>query len=54
MTHEYTDTSALLGFSTLGGLWTSLDGIFIFFFGANIFYFMFCDYQTTTLSSLIR
>ncbi|KAJ7628939.1 hypothetical protein FB45DRAFT_867904 [Roridomyces roridus] len=38
---EVQDTDPISGFSTLGGLWTSVDGIFAMFFGANVVYFLF-------------
>ncbi|KAJ7268427.1 hypothetical protein C8J57DRAFT_1228135 [Mycena rebaudengoi] len=38
---EYTDTSPLDGLATFGGLWTTMNGIFVLFFGASIIYFPF-------------
>ncbi|KAJ7617766.1 hypothetical protein FB45DRAFT_214510 [Roridomyces roridus] len=38
---EMLGTSAISGFSALGGLWTSVDGIFAILFGANVVYFLF-------------
>ncbi|KAJ6609995.1 hypothetical protein B0H10DRAFT_2062255 [Mycena sp. CBHHK59/15] len=38
---DYKDTSALTGLATMGGFWTFVNGAFIFFFGANVMYFLF-------------
>jgi hypothetical protein len=38
---EYTESSALGGFATVGGLWTFINGAFALFFGANMLYFGF-------------
>jgi hypothetical protein len=35
------------GISTVGGLWTFAEGIFILVFGANIIYFAFGTYETS-------
>ncbi|KAJ6502829.1 hypothetical protein C8R47DRAFT_1251625 [Mycena vitilis] len=39
--HDYTDTTALDGLSSIGGLWTTLDAIFTLVFGASVLYFAF-------------
>ncbi|KAF7355884.1 Short-chain dehydrogenase/reductase family protein [Mycena venus] len=46
---EYTESSALDGFATVGGLWTFVNGAFVLFFGANVLYFLF---GTRPLSAL--
>ncbi|KAJ6497354.1 hypothetical protein C8R45DRAFT_1093745 [Mycena sanguinolenta] len=33
------DITPLSGFSTFGGLWTFVEGVFVLFFGANMMYF---------------
>ncbi|KAJ7111345.1 hypothetical protein C8R44DRAFT_742467 [Mycena epipterygia] len=38
---EYTDTMAVAGSATFGGIWPSINGTFVLFFGANIVYFLF-------------
>jgi hypothetical protein len=38
---DYASTSALDGISTVGGLWTFVNGTFIMFFGASVMYFSF-------------
>jgi hypothetical protein len=38
---EYTESSAVGGLATVGGLWTFINGAFALFFGANIIYFLF-------------
>ncbi|KAJ7676962.1 hypothetical protein DFH06DRAFT_616215 [Mycena polygramma] len=38
---DYTDTTALDGLSSIGGLWTTLDAIFTLVFGASVLYFAF-------------
>ncbi|KAJ7628937.1 hypothetical protein FB45DRAFT_919582 [Roridomyces roridus] len=37
---EVRDANPISGFSTLGGLWTSVDGVFAMVFGANVVYFL--------------
>ncbi|KAF7346169.1 hypothetical protein MSAN_01843700 [Mycena sanguinolenta] len=37
---DYLSETALDGISSLGGLWTFLNGVFSLFFGASIFYFL--------------
>ncbi|KAJ7105644.1 hypothetical protein C8R44DRAFT_745795 [Mycena epipterygia] len=38
---DFTDSSVLAGFATLGGFWTFTNGVFAMFFGANLLYFLF-------------
>jgi len=37
---EYTNSSALDGLSSVGGLWTLVNGMFVLFFGANFLYYL--------------
>jgi len=41
---DYRDKSVLKGFSTVGGLWTFLGGIFAFLFGKSISYIAFSGF----------
>ncbi|KAJ6497329.1 hypothetical protein C8R45DRAFT_1128954 [Mycena sanguinolenta] len=38
---DSSDTTPLSGFSTFGGFWTFVEGVFVLFFGANVMYFAF-------------
>ncbi|KAJ7077672.1 hypothetical protein B0H15DRAFT_1003432 [Mycena belliarum] len=38
---DYLTVSSITGLAALGGMWTFVDGIFAFIFGAKIFYFLF-------------
>jgi hypothetical protein len=38
-------TTPLDGVSTVGGLWTFVEGLFVLLFGANVIYFAFGRYE---------
>jgi len=42
---EYRDRSVLKGFSTVGGLWTFLGGVFAFLFGKSISLIVFSEFH---------
>ncbi|KAF7350849.1 hypothetical protein MSAN_01647000 [Mycena sanguinolenta] len=40
---DSSDVTPLSGFSTFGGFWTFVEGVFVLFFGANVMYFALGD-----------